>query len=66
MQVVKCPSCISTFHFDPDAVWTSPGTLKGPQPGLPVPVVIQCPQCKQSVRIDLKPTAPDRPRAVPS
>ena len=53
MQDVRCTACGGASQFDPKGVWTSPGTLQGPQPGLPPTVVIQCPHCKQWIRVTL-------------
>jgi hypothetical protein len=53
MQDVQCAACGAGFSFDPKTVWNSPGTIKGPQPGTPPNVLIQCPDCKQSVRVAL-------------
>jgi endogenous inhibitor of DNA gyrase (YacG/DUF329 family) len=54
MQVLNCPQCGAASPFDPKSVWTSPGRLHGPQPGLPAPVVVQCPKCQQWVRVEVK------------
>lgn len=53
MQTVDCANCGDRFEFDPKTVWTSPGTLQGPQPGIPPAVVIRCPKCLQWIRVEL-------------
>ena len=53
MYDVRCNACGKEFPFSPAAVWTSPGTIRGPQPSVPPSVVIQCPHCRQWTRVEL-------------
>jgi hypothetical protein len=53
MYDVCCNSCAGEFRFSPAAVWTSPGTIHGPQDGVPASIVIQCPNCHQWTRVEL-------------
>ena len=53
MKDISCLQCNHTFQFDPNSVWTSPGVLRGPQPGIPAAVVIQCPKCRSWLRTEI-------------
>ena len=53
MYDVHCNACGKEFPFSPASVWSSPGTIRGPQPGMAASVVIQCPHCNQWTRAEV-------------
>lgn len=54
IQLVNCAHCGTTFEFESNKVWTSPGPIEKTRPDKPRRVVIPCPKCQRWINVELK------------